>query len=325
MNRIVADIKGEFLAPQLKDYLVATVYALNLKNDRLRVFLNPNLVHLHKFIDGGGTGPWNNCRGKRLMGNISAYHVEGGLSRLNVAFSSALQNQFYRRNMIYEPEHFQPLITNVLEFYPVMNRAGGDRRAAEFVEHGLAAVRQSLENKDKRKRVINILDSISTGYHRRKIIDFLNGKTDDHHLYFTELMRLGEMLSSDTKGKRKPGFEDGGLLSGVYYHSFGNLLPRRMNLFPQELGQFFENGWISGEMIQELKIKAMYHSRKKDVPLRLLGQLTYRYFFHVARRFYHQNYYKDYVSTYFMMDVFNRSHLNQGVKKMKKEGYLRMQ
>jgi hypothetical protein len=326
LNRIVAGIKGEFLAPQLKDYLVATVYALNLKNDRLRVFLNPNLVHLHNFDPNGDNGPWNSCSGKRLMGNISAYHVQGGLSRLNVAFASALQNQFFRRNLIYEPDHFQPLITNVLEGYPVLKVNRSHRRYAGYVQAGIQALRHSLENKVTGERVVEALSSLSAGFHRRTFSDYLNRRRDDHHLYFSELLGVGERLSG--KKKRSRGLlkeEDGGLLAGIYYHSFGSLLPRRLRLFPQELGRFFDHGWISGELVDELKIKAMYHASKKGVPVSLLGQLTYRYFFRVARRFYHQNHYKDYFTTYFMMDVFNRSHVNQGIKKMKQEGYLRMQ
>lgn len=325
LNLLVADIKKEFLAPQLRDYLVAVVYALNLKNDRLRVFLNPNLVLLHRFDGDGSGGPWSECLGKRLLGNISAYHVEGGLSRLNVAFSSALQNQFFRRNMIYDHEHFQPLITNVLDGYPAANREIETRRCGEFVEAGLRAVRQGLEDKQMKERVIDRMDTIAPGYHRRTLLEFLNRRSDDHHLYFSELLALGETLTGTSRTSRKAGTDDGGLLAGIYYHSFGNLLPRRMRLFPQALGQFFDNGWLSGEMILELKIKSVYHALKKNIPGPLLGQLMYRYFFKVARRFYHQNYAKDFMSTFFMMDVFNRSHLTQGVKKMKQEGYLRMQ
>ncbi len=341
IKAVVNEIKSDYLVQQLRDYLLTIVYGLNMKNDKIRAFLNPNLIHLHDFQEKGNRTPWNYCQSSLLIGGLSGFHVEGGLSRLHVVFASALRNQFFRRNLIYDPDHIHPVITNVAEIYPFSPIKSGQRYAALLVQFGLELLKRASEQEDVKQAVRAELHTLTSGYHRRKVMEYLDGKTNDRHLFFSEIMRLGERfwhkktLSREfessaelkvfsEKNLRRMVQEELDHLGGVYYHSFGSLKSRRLALFPQELSHFFQSGWLSGEMINELKIKAAYHAHKKQLPSTLLGQFAYRYLFNTCRRFYQRSYNKDYFSTYFSFDIFNNSHLNQTIKKLKKEGYLRI-
>ena len=78
-------------------------------------------------------------------------------------------------------------------------------------------------------------------------------------------------------------------------------------------------------MIDEFKIKVAYHMLKKQTPPALLGQFLFMYLDTTARSFLRQNHINDYPVTYFIFDIFNTSHLNSLIKKLKKEGYLKLQ
>lgn len=337
----VNEIKSDYLVHQLRDYLLTIVYGLNMKNDKIRAFLNPNLVHLHDFQEKDSRTSWNYCESSMMIGGLSGFHVEGGLSRLHVVFASAMRNQFFRRNLIYDPDHVHPVITNVAEIYPFSPIKSGQRYAALLIEFGLELLKRATEKEDLKLLLRAELNMLTSGYHRRKVLEYIEGKSNDRHLFFSEIMRLGERFWKKKlfppefeSAKKLQVFSDKNLrrmvqeeldhLGGVYYHSFGTLKSRRFDLFPQELSHFFESSWLSGEMINELKIKTAYHAHKKQLPSTLLGQFAYQYFFDTCRRFYQRSYNKDYFSTYFSFDILNNSHLNQTIKKLKKEGYLRI-
>ena len=190
------------------------------------------------------------------------------------------------------------------------------------------------------EQVKKALQTITTGYHYRRIIDFLTAKSKDYYLFFSEILSLGEKyylnnsytfnssliakiraLETGQKTKFKQGLDRFG---SIYYNTFGNLIPKRLKMFPQELTNLFKRGWTSGELINEFKIKIAYHSFKRRMPASLLGEFCFEYLNEVGKKYYSQNYKKDYFSTYFIIDIFNNSYINKIIKKMQKKGYIRI-
>ena len=111
---------------------------------------------------------------------------------------------------------------------------------------------------------------------------------------------------------------------GLYHATFGTVTPRYMDIFPPEVANLFLSDSTGGETIYEFKIKAAYHAFKKGYSPQLLGQFLYEYLHQTGRRFFAQNYVKDYYSTHFIFDILNNSHLNKIIKKLQSKGYVRL-
>lgn len=356
LEQMVNKIRGDYLLPHLEDYLLALSYALNAKNPELRFFLNPNLIRLHDFEGDNGHTPWNFCgrpvsrlvpkKRSGIFGNketetFSGYYLRGGLSRLNIVLSSIWKDHLFGRSVIYDPEHVKSFLTNLLDFYPVPLLQQSQAFAALLVEFALEMIQKSEKDEKIRQEVMKELGTITTGYHYRRIWSYLNGEEIDYYLFFNELMSLGERffkqkkhLSDFSARDRLEAFYKEPLnkivldnmdqLGSIYYHTFGSLKPYRLDIFPQEVSNFFTSGWTSGEMINEFKIKAAYHAYKREIPPYLLGEILYQYLNDTSKRYYSQNYEKDYFSTYFIFDIFNNSHLSRILKKAQEKGYLRI-
>ncbi|MCP4220675.1 MAG: hypothetical protein GY765_38965 [bacterium] len=101
-------------------------------------------------------------------------------------------------------------------------------------------------------------------------------------------------------------------------------MSRQFKVFPQNLSYLFNTGWVSGELINEFKLKLGAYLHKQKIPKFLLGQIVYAYFNETVPRTLHQNHFKDYYSTYFVFDAFSHSDLKRILKKMKKDGYLKL-
>jgi hypothetical protein len=217
---------------------------------------------------------------------------------------------------------------------------------ALLVELGLTIMREAGENGNEavKQDIIDVLHTLAAGYHYRQAMAYVNGESNYHNLYFNELYRLGEAfliklpgreyLAGMSAWKKLAAFctpsraealkteTDG--FGAIYSHTFGNLRPRSLRLFPQEMSNLLTSGWLSGSMIDEFKIKMAYHMYKKQIPPPLLGQFLYMYLNKTGRRFLRQNHIHDYPITYFVFDIFNTSHLNRLIKQLKKEGYLKL-
>ncbi len=341
INNIITKLKSDYLIHQLQDYLLALTYALNAKNERLRIFLNPNLSRLHDFEDNNGNTPWNHCKTPTIKNRFSGFYFQGGLSRLNILFSQSWKDHLFSRNIIYDKKQIQSVILNILEFYPLPLISNSQSYIGLLTEFGLELIQKAKNNTQINQEVIQEIKSITTGYHYRKIIDFLNDKSNEYYLFFTEIFRLGEnFLAKNKYLKEFSAFDKLGILTkthlsksvqeeidyfgGVYYHTFGNLRPQKYQLFPQEISNLYDNNWTGGEMINEFKIKAAYHSHKKMFPPKLLGQFLYHYLYNVCRKYFSQNYIKDYFSTYFIFDILNNSHLTKILKKLQEKGLVRL-
>lgn len=334
-------IKNNYLVYQLKDYLVTLAYAVNAKSAKLRVFLNPNMVRLHDFIGGKDHNAWNYCGTPPITDYLSTHYLSGGLSRLNLAFAAKWHDHLFSRTYIHDTAHIQSVLANILDFYPVPRGTDIVVYNALLVDFGLELMRKALKDENVKKDVIRELDTITAGYHYRKAMQYLAGEIQEHDLFFTELKQLGERFFKQEKylddftGKKElEPFLSGSKaiavetqaerFGGIYYRTFGNLTPQQFHLFPQDLSNFFDTGWVSGEMFEEFKIKLSWHLYKRKTPPFLMGQVLYSYITQTAPRFFSQNHPNDYFSTYFLFKVFNHSHIRSIIKKLQKQGYIRL-
>lgn len=342
-------IKGDYLIYQLRDHLLALAYAVNAKDAKLRAFINPNFLRLHDITGCNGYSLWDNeCQNKKQKKRelLSGFHLSGGLSRLNLSFATRWQEHLFRENILLNPPHVQAVITNLLELYPFPRIDQSLTYQALLVELGLTILREAGENGNEtiKQDIIDVLHTLAAGYHYRQAMTYVNGESNYHNLYFNELYRLGEAFLLKFPGREylagMPAWEklaafrtpsqvealktetDG--FGAIYSHTFGNMRPRSLRLFPQEMSNLLASGWLSGSMIDEFKIKLAYHMYKKQIPAPLLGQFLYMYLNKTGRRFLRQNHIHDYPITYFVFDIFNTSHLNRLIKQLKKEGYLKL-
>jgi hypothetical protein len=344
-----AQLRGDYLIYQLRDHLLALAYAVNAKDAKLRAFINPNFMRLHDITGCNGYSLWDNeCQNKKQkkLDKLSGFYLSGGLSRLNLSFATRWQEHLFRENILLNPPHVQAVITNLLELYPFPRVNQSLTYQALLVELGLTIMRETGENGSEalKQDIIDVLHVLAAGYHYRQAMAYVNGESNYHNLYFNELYRLGEAFLIKFPGreyleempawKKLAAFRtpsqaeelktetDG--FGAIFSHTFGNLRPRSLRIFPQEMSNLLASGWLSGSMIDEFKLKLAYHMYKKKIPPPLLGQLLYMYLNKTGRRFLRQNHVHDYPITYFVFDIFNTSHLNRLIKQLKKEGYLKL-
>jgi hypothetical protein len=235
----------------------------------------------------------------------------------------------------------QALLINLLDFYPIPVVDQSPTYNALLVDFGLELLRKSRENKTIRQEVITELSGITTGYHYRKAVDYLTGRSNRYNLFFSEIKHLGETFFKKRKyleecvcKEQLETFAQPPLTAiiqdqnhqfgNIYYRTFGNLTPQQIRIFPQDVSNVFHTGWASGEMVDEFKIKLGWLLHKKKIPTLLLGQVLYSYLNTTVPRILSQNHYRDYFSIYFVFEIFNNAHLNQILKNLQKEGYLKL-
>ncbi len=338
---IVKKIQSEYLIHHLQEYLLTFAYALNAKNERLRIFLNPNLTRLHDFEDNNGDTPWNHCTTPKTKKKFEGFYFQGGLSRLNIEISQSWRDHLFSRNIIYDQEQIQAVIFNILELYPAPAISESQSYIGLLAEFGLELIQKAKGNELILKEVKKALGTITTGYHYRKIMNFLNNESNEYYLFFSEIFKLGEyFLLKNIFLNEFSAFDKLGMLTktylfnivqkelchfgGIYFHLFGNLKSRWIHLFPQEISNLFESDWVGGEIINEFKIKTAYHAYKKLLPPKLMGEFLVQYLYNVCRKYFSQNYIKDYYSTYFIFDIMNNSHLMKIVQKLQEKGEVRL-
>jgi len=341
------NFKKDYLVYQLTNHMLTLAYAVNAKSPKLKVFLNPNMVRLHNFDTGKDQTAWNYCGVPSALDNLPGYYFVGGLSRLNLCFAARWQEYLFGRTYVYNPAQLQALLVNLLDYYPVPRDNHMMAYNALLVDFGLELLNKAgtgagANGQDNdgsramREELITELGAITAGYHYRKAVNYLTGKTKEHDLFFSEIKQLGEaffkkgkymddaaykkLLEIREKLKNRPTL----LTGGIYYHTFGNLAPRPFKLFPQEAGILFAAGWVSGEMIDEFKIKLDWHLYKKKISPILLGVVLREFIINTGSKFFSQNNVNDYSSIYFMFKLFNNAHLSGILKKLQQEGYLKL-
>jgi hypothetical protein len=311
-------LKKNYLLPQLKDHLLALVYAVNSKEPRLRLFLNPNLVRLHDFGDNGGRTAWNHCGTPPSIHNFSQYLFTGGLSRLNLSFAVKWRKQILNRTFVYTPPYVEALTANLMDAYPLLPVGREVEKdfatAAKWVDKAKETLQKARQDQNLGAKVKDALAAVTGGFHYRETIRYLDGKRTGYPLFFSELKQLGRVLEL--------GARDGH--NGIYYGTFGNLVARPFRIFPQDLAMFFGRGAVSGAMMDEFPVSMGWYFHKKNVPGPLMGYMIYTYFTRTAPLLFSQNHFRDYLAGYFVSDVFNDSQLENLLREFQKEGHLKL-
>ncbi len=340
INSSVYKIKRKYLIPQLKNYFLALTYALNAKNENLRIFINPNVARLHDFDGTKDKTRWNFC-GEPAEGKYPGYYLQGGLSRLNFALGTVWQKHIFRNRQIYDLNHISAFIQNNLDLYPIPRVSKSLNYTGLLVEFGLELIRKARLDENLKQDIIDELSFITTGYFYRNIVEYFSNHTEDYFLFINEIMELGERFFLKQKHLDKFSSREN-LLSftqaplsdivekevsnfgNIYYYSFGSLIPRKIDIFPQGVTDILNSGGSSGEMVNELKIKMAYLMYKQNLNPVLLGYLILQYLENDCRQIYAQNHKKDYFNIYFLGSILNNSHLNSLLKNAQSQGILRL-
>jgi len=344
IEKLVTKFRNKYLFPHLKNYLVTIAYALNAKTERLRVFINPNLVRLHDFEDSDKHTPWNYSG--RPDSSLSAktipgFRLKGGLSRLNIVFSSVWRDQMLAGNIMFDTALIESVFTNLFNIYPIA-------RLKYFPEYASHLINYGVELMDTGKKDPSIKEQIKleagkhlSGNTYKNIIDHLDGKSKKPLLFYDQYFKLGRAffhnkdffekydgkekllkylvlpLKAELNSEKK-------WFGNIYYRSFGSLKPKWKEVFPPETGNLFTSGAFNGEAFREFKMKLSYLSEKKNYPQLLQGHFLYNYLISTFPRFYQQNYDKDYHTTYFIFNILNNANLSKIIKRYQKKGYVRL-
>jgi hypothetical protein len=341
IKRLSEEIESDCLIYQFRDHLMILAYAANAGSNKLRIFRNPNLVRLHDIAAYKGRTLWDNFGETKKDDVFSDYHLTGNFSRLNILLAPKWETHLFRGNVIHNFPHVQAVLVNLMGLYPAARVDEAMTLYALQVELGLDILRSAPEDEALADETRRMLAAFTSGYHYRKAISYIDGKTQDHNLFFSEIRKLGELYAEQGKGLDR--FPDGKALKrfkeppldkkietqlhyfgSSHYHVFGNLEPQQMGLFPQELTNLLQSGWLSGAMVDEFKVKLSHYLYKKHTPAPLLGQMLFMYFTESAKKFLRQNHIHDYTISYFIFDIFNNSHLQKQIKTLQKKGYLRL-
>jgi len=344
IKELIHKFRNKYLFPHLKNYLVTIAYALNAKTNRLRIFINPNLVRLHDFEDSNKNTPWNYSG--RPDSSLSAktipgFRLKGGLSRLNIIFSSVWRDQMLAGNIIFDPTLIESVFTNLFNLYPYARLKYFPDYASLLINLGVELMDHG-KNDGKLSRQIRLeAGSILSGNTYKNIADFLAGKAKKPLLFYDQYYKLGkaflkhkEHLAGFSGRERLKKYSvlplkaelnhEKKWFGNIYFRSFGSLKPKWREVFPPETGNLFVSGAFNGEAFREFKMKLSYLSEKKNYPPMLHGHFLYNYLLSTFPRFYQQNYDKDYHTTYFIFNILNNSNLSKIIKRYQKKGYVRL-
>jgi len=342
--KLINKFKRKYILPHLKNYLVTIAYALNAKTEKLRIFINPNLVKLHDFSDTGKNTPWN-YSGKPdsslSVKAISGFRLKGGLSRLNIIFSSVWRDQMLAGNIIFDKNLVESVFTNLLNLYPYTKLKYFPKYVSLLINYGVSLM-DNGKNTPKIKEKLK-LDSgkFISGNTYKNIIDYLDGKTKKPLLFYDQYFKLGKRFSKYksilntfyAKDELKRYFElplkaelekEKKCFGNIYFKTFGSLKPKWREFFPPETGNLINSGTPNGEYFREFKIKLSYIANKKKYPPAMYGHFLYKYFTTNFPRFYQQNYNKDYYTMFFIFDILNNANLSKIIKQYQKKGYVRL-
>lgn len=318
IGNLIKRVKINCLLSHLQHYLVTCAYAVTLKSAKPRVFLNHNFTRLHDFYPTAKHTPWNSADAVHRLGMISGYHLRGGLSRLPITLAYPYSDYMWGRTFRYFRPQTLPMLYNNLDLYPYPSLSRAQGYVGGLVDYGKEILEKAASDPKLRRTVEEKLSRLTAGYHYRKVMALLDGKPGEKTLYFCELMRLGETFKFDKTLEKE--MEQ---MGSIYYHGFGTLLPHRYRLFPQPLSHLFESKWFGGEMINELKVKTAYVSYQRKTPPELLGFLMHRHL-NYARLFFGLEYKNEYSRVYHIYDTYNYLFMNRILRKMKKDGLLRL-
>ncbi len=339
LRPLVQEIKGGCLMAHLKHYLVSLTYALAVKNSKLRVFINPNLVRFHDFSP---TLAWKTSGLLKQKDHVAGFRLQGGLSRLNILLAYPYSKHFLGRGVKEYTAQAVPAIFNNLDLYPDSRMDRVQEYTGLMVLYGKELLNRAREDSGLREGIRRRLALLTAGRHYRRVMAGLElSKTSvETCVRFAEYLALGEhyfwqpghdyrfsmedLAASFREDMARVAIEkEMNRLGSIYYHTFGTLRSQRFRMFPQPLSHFFATRWVGGEMINEFKIKAAYISYLKQMPPQLLGFFIYDYL-RYARRYFAQDYENDFDKTFYMYSTYNYLYLENIFKKLKTKGIVRL-
>ena len=353
LEKLKKGLEENYLFYQMGDHLMALAYAVNAKDAKLKSFLNPNFVRLHDIRGLNGRSLWDNYNFRSVRPRIpendmSEFYLKGPLSRLNITFARRWQEHLFRGLSQHNPAHIQGLISNIIRLFPTVKAEDSITYNALLIETAMEILRMAKESTDDKLKsdIRYIFQTTLAGYHYRTAMDYMGGISGEINLYFNEFYQIGKKIFQSPlfEGREYPQpvtfipqlepykkeplaaelIRESDILGNIYPNTFGNLTPKDIPLFPQEMGNYLSSGWLGGDMIDEYKMKLSYHLYKKQLNPGFLGQFLFMYLKNTAKNFLRQNHQNDYSTSYFIFDIFNNSHLNGLVKLLKKEGNLKL-
>lgn len=318
---LLTQLKRDYLLLQLKDHMLALVYAISSKEPRLRLFLNPNLIRLHDFSTRNGKSAWNHCGTPPSLDHFSEYLLTGGLSRLNFSFSIKWRKQILNRTFIYSPPFVEAVTANVMDVYPLppWGKVNGNdyRQASKWINFARDTMQAARQDETLKRNVHRTLSCISTGFHFRAAMLFMEGKRNNNPLFLSELKELGRRMESGNN-------DIDNTAGSIAYNVFGNMVNRPLRWLPQDLAMFFGRGEYSGVLVDEFVLAAAQRLVKNKIPFALLGHILYRYYTRTAPLLFSQNDGRDYYAGYYLAGIFNDSQLENLLKEFQKEGHLKL-
>ncbi|MCP4216275.1 MAG: hypothetical protein GY765_16625, partial [bacterium] len=318
---LIRELKGSFLLHDLKNYLVTCIYAVSSHDSNLRLFITPNMTRFHDFSVSKGKSPWRHSAVAKELGKEDVYHLEGGLSRMNITLAGAASEFLFRREIGYFPVQTAPIVYNNLDLFPKPNIGKAQEYTGLLVQLARHLMEKAPQSADVREFLKTEISGMTTGYFYHRMLLHLEGKTKDFRPPYSYLLRLGESLAAckrfmdDFPGKqrlealRSP-MEIKTLnrrmnrLGSIYYYTFGKLLPHRYRLFPLPLSNFFRSKRVGGEMINEMKVKAAYISYDQEMPSQFLGYFILSHLYNFSHQ-YSQAYNNDYERTHYLYGLYN--------------------
>ncbi len=344
LKKIIDKFKSKYIFPRLKNYLVTMAYALNAKTDKLRIFINPNLVKLHDFSDNKKNTPWNYSGRPDSSLSIKAlpgFRLKGGLSRLNIAFSSVWRDQMLAGNIIFDMDFIESVFTNLLNMYPYVELKYFPKYVSLLINYGVNLMDNGKNIPNIKKKLKSESGKFISGNSYKNIIDYLDGKAKKPLLFYDQYFKLGRNFFKykdllDTfyaKDELKKFFQprlkaklkkERKWFGNIYFKSFGSLKPKWRESFPPETGNLIKSGAPNGEFFREFKMKLSYLAHKKKYPPVMYGHFLFNYLITTFPKYYQQNYNKDYYTTFFVFNILNNANLSKIIKRYQKKGYVRL-
>jgi len=265
----------------------------------------------------------------------------GGLSRLNLVFSSVWRDQMLAGNIIFDNELIESVFTNLFNLYPYAKLKYFPEYVSLLINYGVELMDNAEDDPELRARLQSETGRILSGNTYKNIIDHLDGKAKKPLLFYDQYYKLGRAflnhpefldkfhgkdelkkylvlpLKAEINSEKK-------WFGNIHYTTLGSLKPRWKESIPPETGNLFLSGAYNGEAFREFKMKLAYLSDKKKYSPLFQGHFLYNYLITTFPRFYQQNYNKDYYTTYFIFNILNNANLSKIIKSYQKKGYVRL-
>lgn len=344
IEKLVNKLRNKYLFPHLKNFLVTIAYAINAKTDRLRIFINPNLIRLHDFEYSKKNTPWNYSG--RPDSSLSAktipgFRLKGGLSRLNLVFSTVWRDQMLAGNIIFDKELIESVFTNLFNLYPYAKLKHFPKYTSLLINFGVELMDKGKNDPSLRKKLKVETGKLLSGNTYKNVIDHLEGNSKKPLLFYDQYYKLGRAFTKyknildkfHAKNDLKKYFSlplkaelenEKKWFGNIYFKTLGSLKPKWKELFPPDTGNLFKSGAFNGEAFREFKMKLSYLSEIKKYSPLLQGHFLYNYLITTFPRYYQQNYNKDYFTTYFIFNILNNANLSKIIKRYQKKGYVRL-